>query len=98
MLVDQMMYIQEMDSKVSFKFNKISKSRLEKILPLAQVSCLVKPILLGHKPFLARQVSITHLIPLHEKFLQFDWLRAVVFQLNLKYLHVKITNLLRVVV
>ena len=37
-------------------------------------------------------------IPLHEKFLQFDWLRAVVFQLNLKYLHVKITNLLQVVV
>ena len=37
-------------------------------------------------------------ILLHEKFLQFDWLRAVVFQLNLKYLHVKITNLLRVVV
>ena len=35
---------------------------------------------------------------LHEKFLQFDWLRAVVFQLNLEYLHVKITNLLRVVV
>ena len=31
-------------------------------------------------------------------FLQFDWLRAVVFQLNLKYLHayVKITNLSRV--
>ena len=26
-----------------------------------------------------------------EKFLQFDWLRAVVFQLNLKYLRVKIT-------
>ena len=37
-------------------------------------------------------------ILLHEKFLQFDWLRAAVFQLNLKYLHVKITNLLRVVV
>ena len=37
-------------------------------------------------------------ILLHEKFLQFDWLRAVVFQLNLKYLHVKITNVLRVVV
>ena len=34
----------------------------------------------------------------HEKFLQFHWLRAVVFKLNLKYLHVKITNLLRVVV
>ena len=37
-------------------------------------------------------------ILLHEKFLPFDWLRAMVFQLNLKYLHVKITNLLRVVV
>ena len=35
---------------------------------------------------------------LHEKFLQFDWLRSVVFQLNLKYLRVKITNLLWVVV
>ena len=33
-----------------------------------------------------------------KKFLQFDWLRAVVFQLDLKYLHVKITNLLQVVV
>ena len=42
--------------------------------------------------------SIISLILLHEKFLQFDWLRRVVFQLNLKYLHVKITNLLRVVV
>ena len=43
---------------------------------------------------------ITVFILLPEKFLQFDWLRAVVFhdQLNLKYLHVKITNLLRVVV
>ena len=41
---------------------------------------------------------IITLILLHDKFLQFDWLRAVVFQLNLKYLHVKITNLLRVVV
>ena len=36
----------------------------------------------------------TTVILLHEKFLQSDWLRAVVFQLNLKYLHVKITNLL----
>ena len=35
---------------------------------------------------------------LHDKFLQFYWLRAGVFQPNLKYLHVKITNLLRVVV
>ena len=35
---------------------------------------------------------------LNEKFLQLAWLRAVAFQLNLKYLHVKITKLLRVVV
>ena len=38
---------------------------------------------------------VSDFILLHEEFLQFDWLRAVVFQLNLKYLHVKITNLLR---
>ena len=31
-------------------------------------------------------VSGFPVIPLHEKFLQFDWLGAVVFQLNLKYL------------
>ena len=41
---------------------------------------------------------ILSIIVLHDKFLQFDWLSAVVFQLNLKYLHVKITNPLRVVV
>ena len=41
---------------------------------------------------------IIRFILLHEKLLQSDWLRAVVLQLNLKYLHVKITNLLRVVV
>ena len=41
---------------------------------------------------------IKAVILLHEKFMQFDWLRAVVFQLNLKYLHVKITNLWWVVV
>ena len=44
-------------------------------------------------------VVVFSVILLHEKFPQFSyWLRAVVFQLNLKYLHVKITNLLRVVV
>ena len=42
--------------------------------------------------------GIWQFILLHEKFLQFDWLRAVVFQLNLKYLHVKITKPLWVVV
>jgi len=48
----------------------------------------------------ARRITLVFqsIILLHEKFLQFDWLRAVVFQLNLKYLHVKITKPLRVVV
>ena len=46
----------------------------------------------------ATSYQITGIILQHEKFLQFDWLRAVIFQLNLKYLLVKITNLLRVVV
>ena len=54
--------------------------------------------LYGIRKFESIAAMITVIIPLHEKFLQFDWLRAVVFQLNLKYLHVKITNLLRVVV
>ena len=35
--------------------------------------------------------GISVLILLPEKFLQFDWPRADVFQLNLKYLHVKTT-------
>ena len=43
-------------------------------------------------------VIIWIIILLHDKFLQFDWLRAVVFQVNLKCLHVKITNLLLVAV
>ena len=41
---------------------------------------------------------ISIFILLLEKFLRFDWLRAVVFQLNLKYLHVEITKPLGVVV
>ena len=44
------------------------------------------------------KLEIKYIILLREKFLQYDWLRAVEFQLNLKYLHVKITKLLRVVV
>ena len=57
-------------------------------------SLLLEP----RKSFKKSEILFIYLIVLHEKFLQFDWLRAVVFQLNLKYLHVKITNLLRVVV
>ena len=39
-------------------------------------------------------ITIIIVILLHDEFLQFDWLRTVVFQLNLRHLHVKITNLL----
>ena len=35
------------------------------------------------------EISVLILLP--EKFLQFDWPRADVFQLRLKYLHVEIT-------
>ena len=42
--------------------------------------------------------DISYVILLHDKFVQFDWLRAVVFQLDLKYLHMKITNLFWLVV
>ena len=38
-----------------------------------------------------KSVKIFVIILLPEKFLRFDWLRADVFQLNLKHLHVKIT-------
>ena len=41
--------------------------------------------------WLRNYVLISPFILLREKFLPFDWLRAEVFQLNLKYLHVKIT-------
>ena len=46
----------------------------------------------------SRTVQFLKFTLLHEKFLQSDWLRAVVFQLNFNYLHVKITKPLRVVV
>ena len=37
---------------------------------------------------------VMSLILLHEKFLPFDWLRADVFQLNLKYLVVETNNIM----
>ena len=55
------------------------------------VSCPQKCINDQNKP---NMQIISAVILLHEKFLQFDWLRELVFQLNLKYLHVKITNVL----
>ena len=58
----------------------------------------LRPVMLLATLSLFARKTLTLLILLCEKLLQFDWLRAVVFQLNLKYLHVKITNLLLVVV
>ena len=49
-------------------------------------------------PSVLLHCPINAVILLDEKFLQFDWLKAVVFQVNLKYLHVKITNLFKAVV
>ena len=61
-------------------------------------TCLQWPLSSVPKEAIVERYCITTIILLHEKLLQFDWLRAVVFQLNLKYVHVKITNLLWVVV
>ena len=63
------------------------------LLFLNQFFLILGPTASAFQPLI--RDGVTHLILLHEKFLQFDWLRAVVFQLNLKYLHAKITNLLR---
>ena len=47
---------------------------------------------LGYKcKMTTNENKIFVIVLLPEEFLQFDWLRAVVFQLNLKHLHVKIT-------
>ena len=73
------------------KNNKEEERGLINFLPLKRL----KAYLRGG---LNRGFTVKAIILLYEKFLQFDWLRAVVFQLNLKYLHVKITNLLWVVV
>ena len=43
-------------------------------------------------------LTVNMFLLLREKILQFDWVGAVVIQLNLKKLHVKITSLLRVAV
>ena len=69
---------------------------------LALIKFLLKHPLIHRSHFLSRlprftwvlnKIECIQLIPLycllHEKFLQFEWLRAVVFQLNLKYLHYK---------
>lgn len=67
MLIVQMTYIQEMDSKVSFKFNKFSKSRLEIILSLALVKLSGQACFARTQPFLARKISITSYLDIFNK-------------------------------
>ena len=73
------------------------------VLTRAMGSCMVNNCMASAMKYISGQVlvirsvkslssGISVIILLHEKFLPFDWLRAVVFQLNLKYLHVKITT------
>ena len=44
----------------------------------------------GKRDFLIKEINakerVTFIMILHEKCLQFDWLRALVLQLNLKYM------------
>ena len=66
------------------------KKRTVKRLCVTNVTGLHKKVCLKESEFWRKVVS--NIMLLHEKFLQFDWLRAVVFQLNLKYLHVIYTT------
>ena len=75
----------ELETCMVMVFNTTKLLRYEKAHPLRSLVS-------------AARVKTRSMVLLHQKFLQFDWLRAVVFQLNLKNLHVKITNLLWVVV
>ena len=86
----------------------LNKEKVKLYLHLSTVSDVLEYCLriTAFCPFLKTSISLrlrlnpenTSIILLHEKFLQFDWLKAMVFQLNLKYLHVKITKQLMVVV
>ena len=86
----------------------LNKEKVKLYLHLSTVSDVLEYCLriTAFCPFLKTSISLrlrlnpenTNIMLLHEKFLQFDWLRVVVFQLNLKYLQVKITKQLMVVV
>ena len=79
----------------SYDSKLANKNPIDKELVIAGLAC--SPLINPLSPK-SDQHQFSPLILLHEKFMQFDWLRAVVFQLNLKYLHVKITKPLWVVV
>ena len=83
---------------VATKVNVFGHVSKEMLSPIANARDNIPSHFFARFGSLSSVIRFRLVILLHEKFLQFDWLRAVVFQLNLKYLHVKITNLLRVVV
>ena len=70
-------------------FTPVTVKYMKKNLDVANNFC---------RPLALCYIEVPLFILLHKKFLQFDLLRAVAFQLNLKYLNVKITNLLPVLV
>ena len=82
----------------SLLLESLCKSVFERLTSTGSLFAIILNYLDATKFVFLSVFTITEIILLHEKFLQSDWLRAVVFQLNLKYLHVKITNHLRVVV
>ena len=92
---------QDMESNIAYNSFTSSKSLSMDdirhiVMRSSKKSCSLDPV-----PTSLVVECMDELLPfilLHKKLLQFDWLRAVVFQLILKYLNVKITNLLWVVV
>ena len=67
------------------------------VLLIKELLCPLRHLVFIQDRFIEFKL-IRNLMLLHEKFLQFDWLRAVAFPLNLKYLDLKITDCLWVVV
>ena len=83
--------------KTTFTVTKvIMKREFSQLSFLMTSDCRLEKYL--KRSYCCLDYNLLYSIQLHEKLLQFDWLRAVVFQLNLKCLLVKITNLLSVVV
>ena len=76
----------------------LNELKLNKLSQVAHASVSTLCVAPEFETFFQVNLKFSFLTLLHEKFLQFVWLRAVVFQLNLKYLHEKITEPLRVVV
>ena len=71
---------------MSITFFQVTNERFVVVFFVLSVDLIISP---SKTENVIVTITITIVILLHDKFLQFHWLRAVVFQLNLKYLHVK---------